>query len=103
MIKLEVIGNLGGDATVKEINGKDYVAMSVACSLDKEKTVWVSALWSGDGGALLPMLKSGAKVFLRGNMTLTEYLGKDGATKTGVNLFVSEIFLCGLKGEVTVS
>ena len=38
MLQLEVIGNLGSDAEIKEFNGKKYVSMNVAHSEKKERT-----------------------------------------------------------------
>lgn len=74
MLQLEIIGNLGNDAEIKEFNGKKYVSMNVAHSEKKrdsngsvlETTIWVSVLWYGDGGNLTQYLKRGCKVFVRG-------------------------------------
>ena len=55
MINLQVIGHLGNDANVNNVNGKTVVNFSVAHSEkwkdaqgnDKDKTTWVScAYWS---------------------------------------------------------
>ena len=76
MIKVEIIGNLGADAQLLEKNGNKFVAFRVANTdkwVDKstgqviESTQWVSCTLNGDGGALLPYLKKGTKVFVRGN------------------------------------
>lgn len=53
MLQLEIIGNLGSDAEIKEINSKRYVSFSVADSYRRtdaqgnrvDKTTWVSVLW----------------------------------------------------------
>lgn len=66
MIKVEIIGNLGADATLQEKNGNRFVAFRVANTdkwVDKstgqviESTQWISCTLNGDGGALLPYLK----------------------------------------------
>ena len=76
MIKVEIIGNLGADAQLQEKNGNRFVAFRVANTdkwVDKstgqviESTQWISCTLNGDGGALLPYLKRGTKVFVRGN------------------------------------
>ena len=45
MLQLEVIGNLGNDAEIKEFGGNKYVSMNVAHSEKRkdggETTVWV--------------------------------------------------------------
>lgn len=72
MLQIEVIGNLGSDAEIKEINGKKYVSFSVAdsyCGADSqgnrvERTNWVSVLWYGDGGRMFSYLKKGTSRML---------------------------------------
>lgn len=72
MLQLEIIGNLGNDAEIKEFNGKKYVSMNVAHSEKKrdangsvlETTTWVSVLWYGDGGNLTQYLKRGVQSVL---------------------------------------
>lgn len=74
MLQIEVIGNIGADAEIKEFNGKKYVSFNVAHSERRkdangttvESTTWVSVLSFGDGGGLTQYLKRGAKVFVRG-------------------------------------
>ena len=105
MIEVETIGNLGGDATIKEINGQKYVAFNVA-STEKyknasgttvERTTWVSALLRGDGGALTQYLTKGTTVFLRGDLSISAFVDKDGKPQASISLFVNRIQLCGSK------
>ena len=107
MIQVEVIGNLGSDAEIKEFNGNKYVSMNIAHSEygkdakgnKTEQTIWVSALWYGEGGALFPYLKKGAKVFIRGRQRVKLYADKDGNAQFAINVNVGEVQLCGSKGE----
>ena len=70
MMKLTVMGNLGGDAELRSENGKQFVSMSIASTetfqkgdgTKEERTQWISATLNGDGGKLLPYLKKGTKV-----------------------------------------
>lgn len=105
MIKVEIIGNLGADAMLQEKNGNRFVAFRVANTdkwVDKatgqvvESTQWISCTLNGDGGALLPYLKKGTKVFVRGNAQFVVFSSaKTRQMEVGVNLFVREIELCG--------
>lgn len=105
MIKVEIIGNLGADAQLQEKNGNKFVAFRVANTdkwIDKstgqviESTQWISCTLNGDGGALLPYLKKGTKVFVRGNAQFVIFSSaKTRQMEVGVNLFVREIELCG--------
>ena len=109
MIKVEIIGNLGADAQLQEKNGNRFVAFRVANTdkwVDKstgqviESTQWISCTLNGDGGALLPYLKRGTKVFVRGNAQFVIFSSaKTRQMEVGVNLFVREIELCGSAKE----
>lgn len=102
MLQAEIIGNLGKDAEIKEINGKNYVSFYVAHSEKRngqETTVWASILWYGDGGNLIKYLTSGSKVFVRGRLSVNSYQGKDGTNRVAININASEVTLCGGKGE----
>lgn len=109
MIKVEIIGNLGADAQLQEKNGNRFVAFRVANTdkwVDKstgqviESTQWISCTLNGDGGALLPYLKRGTKVFVRGNAQFVIFSSaKTRQMEVGVNLFVREIELCGSQKE----
>ncbi|MDD3019490.1 MAG: single-stranded DNA-binding protein [Alphaproteobacteria bacterium] len=107
MLQVEVIGNLGSDAEIKEFGGKKYVSMNIAHSdyakdaqgNKSEQTIWVSALWYGDGGSLLQYLKKGCKVFVRGRERVKLYADKNGNAQFAINVNASEVQLCGIKGE----
>ena len=107
MLKAEIIGAIGADAEIKDFSGKKYVTLSVACNdyaKDQqgnrtETTTWVSVLWYGDGGGLLPYLKKGAKVFIRGNLKAKAYTDKQGAAKASININAFEVQLCGFKSD----
>lgn len=102
MLKMEVIGNIGDDAEVKNINGKECVAFNVAHSEKHngtDYTTWVSVLMNGNGGNLTPYLKKGAKVFVRGNFWTKPYQDKNNQWRVGINLSATEIQLCGTKAE----
>ena len=111
MLKAEIIGTIGADAEIKDFSGKKYVYLSVACndySKDQqgnrtETTTWVSVLWYGDGGGLLPYLKKGAKVFIRGNLKAKAYTDKQGAAQASININASEVQLCGFKSDGNTS
>lgn len=105
MLQLEVIGNLGSDAEIKEFSGKKYVSMNVAHSERRkdgsENTVWVSVLWYGEGGGLFQYLKRGCKVFLRGRLVPKAYADKQNQPQCSLNMYANEVTLCGSKQEAT--
>ena len=105
MIKLEIIGNLGADAEIKQYNGNKFVSFRVAHTdkwVDQQtgvistQTTWVSCSLNGDGGALTSYLKRGTKVYVRGTPSFVTYSSpKTHKMETGINLFVREVELCG--------
>lgn len=105
MIKLEIIGNLGADAEIKQYNGNKFVSFRVAHTdkwVDQQtgvistQTTWVSCSLNGDGGALTSYLKKGTKVYVRGTPSFVVYSSpKTHKMESGINLFVREVELCG--------
>lgn len=111
MLKVEIIGNIGNDAEIKEFGEKKYVSFSVAhTEYQKDEqgnrtdlTTWCSVLWFGEGGGLLPYLKRGIKVFVRGNLKVKMYTDRNGNQQAAINVSASEVQLCGIKGETSTS
>ena len=105
MLQIEVIGNLGKDAEVKEFSGKKYTCFSVAHTENVraqkpgeppvQRTTWLSVYWYGDGGAMLQYLKRGTKVFVRGTMRNNLYTDRTGQTRVDINVNAREVYLCG--------
>lgn len=105
MLQIEVIGNLGRDAEVKEFSGRKYVCFSVAHTENvrprtpseppTQRTVWLSVYWYGEGGNTFPYLKRGAKVFVRGGMRNNLYTDRTGQTRVDINVNAREVYLCG--------
>lgn len=104
MLKLEVIGNLGSDAEIKDDNGRKYVQFSVADTrrftkadgTKSEATNWVSCFMRNPDAEVIKYLKKGTKVFVRGNGELRIFSSaKDRMMKAGVSINVQEVELVG--------
>ena len=104
MFKVEVIGNLGADAEVRESNGSKFISMRIAHSEKwedangnkKERTQWVDVVMNNADSKLLPYLKQGIKVFARGHASLRVYSSpKERMMVAGVQVNAQEIELCG--------
>lgn len=92
MLKAEIVGNIGQDARSKTINNKEYTEFSVAHSQGKgSDTIWVNVLMFGDGGTLRQYLRKGAKVFVRGDLSLSVYAPRDGQAKAEATIWGREI------------
>lgn len=108
MLKLQVIGNLGAGAEVKDFNGRKAVCFNVAhterwndeSGVKHEETVWVSCILNGDGGNLLQYLKAGTKVYMTGSASTRVYSSpKEKRMVAGLNLRVDHIELIGGSSE----
>jgi single-strand DNA-binding protein len=101
MLVLELIGNLGGDAVIKEFSSQKYISFSVAHTESyndaqgqkHERTTWVSCLKYGESG-VLPYLKKGTRVFVRGDVS-TKIYDSNGTLQVGISCKVRELQLLG--------
>lgn len=108
MLKLQVIGNLGSDAVVRNEGGGKFVSLSIAhtdkrkdeSGREVERTTWVSATLNGDGGNLLKYLTKGTKVFASGDMGLRLFHSeKERRMVAGVNLYIRDIELINVNTD----
>jgi len=103
MIKLQVIGNLGKDCIVKEINGKNVINFSVAHSErykdaqgnQKERTTWVECAYWTDKTAVAQYLTKGRTVFAEGSPEADAYTNKEGQIAATLRMRVQTVQLLG--------
>ena len=104
MFKIEVIGNLGADAEVKTAQGNKFVTMRIAHTEkwkdehgnQQSRTIWIDATMNDVDSPVLPYLKQGVKVFVRGNASLRVYSSpKDKMMKAGAQVSIRELELVG--------
>lgn len=90
MLQLSLIGTLGHDATEKTINGKNYLAYSVAVTENKN-TTWVDVMTRSENSNLKAYLKKGAKVYLQGNISVSTYTNKAGSPVASITLWSRDL------------
>lgn len=104
MFKGELIGNLGADAEIRSGEGYKFVSMRVANSekwkdaegKEHNDTDWVDVVYSNTDSALIPFLKAGVKIFVRGFIRKRVFSSpKDRMMKAGITINATEIELCG--------
>lgn len=103
MIKLQIIGNLGKDCIVKELNGKHVINFSVAHrerfkdaqGTQKEKTTWVECAYWTDKTAIAPYLLKGTSVYAEGSPEADPYTNKEGQSVATLRMRVQNIQLLG--------
>lgn len=109
MIKLQIVGNLGKDCIVKEVNGKNVINFSVAHTErykdtqgnQKERTTWVECAYWTDRTAVAQYLTKGKTVYAEGSPEADGYLNKEGQPAATLRMRVQNIQLIGGNPEST--
>ncbi len=103
MIKLQIVGNLGKDCIVKEVNGKNVINFSVAhterfkdsMGNQKERTTWVECAYWTDKTTISQYLVKGKMVYAEGTPEAEAYANKEGQPAATLRMRVSNIQLLG--------
>ena len=111
MIKLQIVGNLGGDCIVKEVNGKNVINFNVAHTEKYkdaqgnlvEKTTWVECAYWTERTGISQYLRKGTQVYVDGTPEVRTYPKNDGTTGASLSLRVLSVQLLGGKAENTNS
>ena len=104
--KISVLGNIGQDADVREVNGRYAINFSIAHNrrwvdsdgTKRESTTWFScAIWkdSRDKTKIAEYLKAGQIVLVEGTPEVRTYKNKEGQTIAALNVNVTEINFAG--------
>ena len=105
MIKLLVIGNLGKDAVLNNVNGKNVLNFTVAHTErykdaqgnQKDKTTWVDCAYWTERTGLAPYLKKGTQVYAEGTPDVRTYTTQDGRNGATLSMRVLSVQLLGGK------
>lgn len=99
MVSIEIIGSLGADAEVKDYQGTKFVSFNVCDNRrkgDTELSQWYGCTLNRYSDKLLPYLKKGQQVFVRG---IPRYRIFDSAKfhskMVAVDIMVNDIQLIG--------
>ncbi len=107
MIKLQIIGHLGGDCTTNEVNGKSVINFNVAHS-EKfrdvqgnlvDKTTWVRCAYWTDRAAIAQYLKKGQLIYAEGSPEAEAYTNKENQAAATLKMTVFRIQLLGSKND----
>ena len=107
MVKLQVIGNLGKDCVVNNVNGKSVINFSVAHTekykdaqgQQIDKTLWVECAYWTDRTGIAPYLKKGTQVYAEGTPDIRTYTTNDGRPGTSLSLRISSVQLLGSRND----
>ena len=106
MIRLQVIGHLGKDGVVNNVNGKNVINFTVAHSekyrdaqgVQKDKTLWVDCAYWTEKTAIAPYLKKGTQVYAEGVPDIKTYTTTDGRQGSTLSLRILNVQLLGGRG-----
>lgn len=104
MLKLTVIGNLGRDAEVKEINGQIVIQFSIGINepytnnqgQKVDKTTWVNcSKWQEKGSktGIVQYLTKGTKVLVEGKVDIQQWKDAQNQARAGMVCRVRDIYL----------
>lgn len=103
MQKIQIIGHIGGDCEVKDLNETQVINFSVAVSESYNNkagekvtnTIWFECSRFTNNVAVAPYLKKGTQVYIEGKVNNRAWLKEDGTPQVinGINVF--EIQLLG--------
>ena len=107
MIKMQVIGHLGKDALVNNVNGRSVINFSVAhtekyndaSGSPIEKTIWVECAYWTEKTAVAPYLRKGTQVHVDGGPDVRTYTTNDGRNGATLSCKVTNIQLLGSRVE----
>lgn len=107
MIKLQIVGNLGKDCIVKEVNGKNVINFSVAHTErykdsqgnQKERTTWVECAYWTDRTAVAQYLTKGKMVYAEGSPEADAYMNKENQAAATLRMRVQNVQLLGGSGN----
>jgi single-strand DNA-binding protein len=97
-------GSLGRDCEVRNTkDGKPWLSFPAVVDSDRgadEFPAWIRVSKFGDNvEALAPRLTKGTQIYAEGSLRLSEWTGKDGEKKAGLNMTASRIEVLGEIGR----
>lgn len=103
MLKLQVIGNLGRDAVLNQVNGKSVINFTIAhnerykdnTGTIRERTQWIDCAFWTDRSTLAQYLLKGKLVYVEGSPVVEMYTSKDGKQGVALRLRVQDVQFIG--------
>lgn len=96
MQRIEIIGTIGKEAEVKDLNNNHVINFSVAVNervKDEEKTIWFDVAKFGNQTGVAPYLKKGTKVFVSGKVNNRAWLNQSGEAQVSNGIVAFEVEL----------
>jgi single-strand DNA-binding protein len=100
MLRVSLLGNLGGDPEVRwSARGNQITSIRVAVNQVRtgpdgerqENTEWFRARVSGPRGEYISKLSKGSRVLVIGRLDITHFQGKDGEPRIGYDVWADDV------------
>ena len=109
MLKLIGNFNLGSDATVSTVSGKQVINFPIchsesykdASGVTHDQSTWANASWWLERTSIVPYLKKGVQVLIDGIPSVKTYINKNGATVAQLNVRITSLQLLSKPKEQT--
>lgn len=104
MLKIQIIGHVGQDAKINQVNNRKVINFSVAhterfkdkdSNKDVEKTIWINCGYWTDNTKVAEYLTKGRLVFIEGFPSANIFTNKDNQKMAGLNCRCTNIQLLG--------
>jgi len=103
MLKAQIIGHLGADAIVSNVNGRTVINVNVAHSeswvdnngVKNQKSVWVGLSYWTEKTAIAQYLKKGVQIYAEGGIEGRLYKPQNGEPQAQLAMRVMNIQLLG--------
>lgn len=98
MQRIEIIGNVGSDAVVKDLQNNQVINFSVAVSEKyngEAKTTWFEISKFGNNVSVAPYIKKGGKIFISGKPNNRAWLNNAGEAQVTNGILAFDIELLG--------
>lgn len=106
MLTIQLIGNLGADAQIRESSGRRFLSMNIAHAEkyiqngnQVTKTQWVSVAVNHYSEKLLPYLVKGTKVYVCGKLNTSIWFDSNKMPNVSLNVMADMLELCGSRVE----
>ena len=107
MIKLQVIGNLGKDALVNNVNGKSVINFNVAHTekyknkdnVEVNNTTWLSCAYWTEKTNVASYLKKGTQVFIEGKPEAKIYTNSNNMNIPQLHIRISYLQLVNSRNQ----
>lgn len=101
MIRMSIIGHLGKDAVLNQVNGKSVMNFNMAHSEKikdasgnlMDKTIWVECSYWTEKTGIHPYLKKGIQIYAEGTPDIKTYTTQDGRNGATITLRILNIQL----------